>query len=246
MTPRPMPANQNTQFDQIDASQHGIAENSEELYPAHFSHGLPTPRDDRDRSPVYEDEPFNLAPPDSESTGRVRERVTNEWVASTVARRINPSAISSPEEPSTKLPSTEVPELRQVTQKPHAPAGSQAKSRRKSKQDEVDLLRWSSSEEEDNDLIGGEETTKDEIQDAALFSQEILKSDDTDLQPQHALFGVNVMAKQMGSKKNVKLYQNTNIPNSVFICGLQGSGKSHTLSCLIGEYNTTHLTLSQS
>lgn len=109
MTPRPMPANQNTQFDKIDASQHGIAENSEELCRAQFSHGLPTPRDDRDRSPVYEDEQFNLAPPDSELTDRVRERVTNEWVASTVARRINPSAISSPEIPSTKLPPTEVP-----------------------------------------------------------------------------------------------------------------------------------------
>ena len=108
MTPRPMPANQNTQFDQIDASQHSVAESSEELYRAQFSRGLPTPRDDRDRSPVYEDEQFNLAPPDSESTGRVRERVANEWVASTVARPINPSAISSPEVPSTKLPSTEV------------------------------------------------------------------------------------------------------------------------------------------
>ena len=96
------------------------------------------------------------------------------------------------------------------------------------------MLRWSSSEEEDNDLTRGGETTKDEIQDAALFSQEILKSYNADFQPQHALLGVNVMARQIASKENVKLYQNTNIPNSVFICGLQGTGKSHTLSCLIG------------
>ena len=115
-------------------------------------------------------------------------------------------------------------------------------SPKKSKDDEDDLLRWSSSEEEDNDLIGGEESAKDEIQNAALFSQEILKSYDPDFQPQHALLGVNVMAKQTGSKRNVKLYQNTNVPNSVFICGLQGSGKSHTLSCLIGQYNITRFT----
>lgn len=30
-------------------------------------------------------------------------------------------------------------------------------------------------------------------------------------------------------------FHNTNIPLSEFICGLQGSGKSHTLSCLLGE-----------
>lgn len=28
---------------------------------------------------------------------------------------------------------------------------------------------------------------------------------------------------------------NTNVPFSVFICGLQGSGKSHTTSCIIGS-----------
>ena len=31
-----------------------------------------------------------------------------------------------------------------------------------------------------------------------------------------------------------RLFLNTNIPSSFFICGLQGSGKSHTLSCLLG------------
>ena len=91
------------------ASYHGAAKTNEQPFRAQFSHGLPTPTDDRDRDPVYEDELYNLDPPDSDSTGRVRERVTNEWVASTGSQPIDPSNISSPEIPSTRLPSTEVP-----------------------------------------------------------------------------------------------------------------------------------------
>ena len=111
MTTRSMSANpnENMQTDWDSASYHGAAETNEQPFRAQFSHGLPTPTDDRDRDPVYEDDLYNLDPPDSESTGRVRERVTNEWVASTGNPPIDPSHISSPEIPSTRLPSTEVP-----------------------------------------------------------------------------------------------------------------------------------------
>ena len=102
-------ANENMQTDWDSASYHGVAETNEQPFRAQFSHGLPTPTDDRDRDPVYEDDLYNLDPPESDSTGRVRERVTNEWVASAVNQPIDPSNISSPEIPSTRLPSTEVP-----------------------------------------------------------------------------------------------------------------------------------------
>lgn len=109
MTTQPMSANENLQADWDSASYHGIAENDEQPYRAQFSHGQLTPADDRDRDPVYENERFNPDPSESESTGRVRERVTNEWVASTGNQPIDPSTVSSFEVPSPKLPSTEVP-----------------------------------------------------------------------------------------------------------------------------------------
>ena len=110
-TTGPMSANANEDMptDWDSASYHGPADTNEQPYRAQFSHGLPTPTDDRDRDPVYEDDLYNLDPPDSDSTGRVRERVTNEWVASTGSQPIDPSHISSPEIPSTRLPSTGVP-----------------------------------------------------------------------------------------------------------------------------------------
>lgn len=35
------------------------------------------------------------------------------------------------------------------------------------------------------------------------------------------------------SESDPRLYQNISAPSSVFICGSQGSGKSHTLSCML-------------
>ena len=102
-------ANENMPTDWDSASYHGPADTNEQPYRAQFSHGLPTPTDDRDRDPVYEDDLYNLDPPDSDSTGKVRERVTNEWVASTGSQPIDLSHGSSPEIPSTRLPSTGVP-----------------------------------------------------------------------------------------------------------------------------------------
>lgn len=37
----------------------------------------------------------------------------------------------------------------------------------------------------------------------------------------------------MSSKGDPRLYQNITVPASVFICGSQGSGKSHTLGCML-------------
>lgn len=56
-------------------------------------------------------------------------------------------------------------------------------------------------------------------------------SENTSL-PQYGLLGFNV-----GHATNVDMHEpimlNTNAPNSVFICGSQGSGKSYTLACML-------------
>ena len=50
--------------------------------------------------------------------------------------------------------------------------------------------------------------------------------------PQYSLLGF-----QIGGHKHIAQHEpimlNTNAPNSTFICGSQGSGKSHTLSCML-------------
>ena len=95
------------------------------------------------------------------------------------------------------------------------------------------------SDEEDDHFR--EETVKDDIEDAALFSGDVLKGYDQSLLPQHGLLGTTPLAKGTSlwskSESDNRLFQNTNVPVSVFICGLQGSGKSHTLSCLLGAIN---------
>lgn len=54
--------------------------------------------------------------------------------------------------------------------------------------------------------------------------------------PQYALLGGDVEClEQDGRGKTVdaRVFQNVTAPSSTFICGSQGSGKSHTLSCLL-------------
>ena len=79
---------------------------------------------------------------------------------------------------------------------------------------------------------------KDSIGDAIIFSANVLKISDQSLFPQYSLLGECRLAGQSSSwpasEKDRRLFHNTNIPFSAFICGLQGSGKSHTLSCLLG------------
>lgn len=60
---------------------------------------------------------------------------------------------------------------------------------------------------------------------APLFTYDILQENFSDF-PQFGLLG---SLEDMGSK----VYQNTNVPFASFICGLQGSGKSHTTSCML-------------
>jgi hypothetical protein len=51
--------------------------------------------------------------------------------------------------------------------------------------------------------------------------------------PQYGLLGHRVDNFAGGLTQNSLVYTNTAAPSSTFICGSQGSGKSHTLSCLL-------------
>lgn len=54
--------------------------------------------------------------------------------------------------------------------------------------------------------------------------------------PQYALLGGNVEEPDSHSevrKTDPRIFQNVSAPSSTFICGSQGSGKSHTLSCIL-------------
>ena len=86
-----------------------------------------------------------------------------------------------------------------------------------------------------------EEAQQDDIQDAALFSADILRAYNLIYVPQHGLLGAISIVGQttwssiMEKDSANRLVQNISMSFSVFVCGLQGSRKPHTLSCLIGE-----------
>jgi hypothetical protein len=77
-----------------------------------------------------------------------------------------------------------------------------------------------------------------DVRDAVLFSTEVLKQHGSSLLPQYALLGAVCHGNEMYTTEpsDPRLFLNTNVPFSAFICGLQGSGKSHTMSCILGEY----------
>lgn len=56
-------------------------------------------------------------------------------------------------------------------------------------------------------------------------------SDQEPIFPQHALLGCE--AETEPDVADTRLYYNVAVPCSMFICGSQGSGKSHTLSCVL-------------
>jgi hypothetical protein len=67
--------------------------------------------------------------------------------------------------------------------------------------------------------------TDAEIKHAPLVSGSLITPENRKLLPQYGFLGV--------AQDRSKLFLNTNIPFSAFICGVQGSGKSHTTSCLL-------------
>lgn len=72
-----------------------------------------------------------------------------------------------------------------------------------------------------------------EIRNAVMFSAQLFQREDrtASLIPQFGLLG-----SLRGSRlQDPRIFLNSNVPTSFFVCGLQGSGKSHTLSTLLGE-----------
>ncbi|KAI9667623.1 MAG: hypothetical protein M1821_000440 [Bathelium mastoideum] len=81
--------------------------------------------------------------------------------------------------------------------------------------------------EADKDLA----LTDEDIKHAPLISADIIDSTDRNLLPQVGFLGTHVNNPSSPQKP---LFLNTNIPFSAFVCGVQGSGKSHTVSCFLG------------
>jgi hypothetical protein len=78
------------------------------------------------------------------------------------------------------------------------------------------------------------------IRNAVIFSTEVLKRYDSRFLPQYGLLGSICHTEEslVTANKDPRLFLNTHVPFSAFICGLQGSGKSHTISCLLGKYTS--------
>lgn len=69
---------------------------------------------------------------------------------------------------------------------------------------------------------------------AVVFSGSILDHYGHDILPQYGLLGGCSLASSP-KVADPRLFLNTNVPFSAFICGVQGSGKSHTTACIIGK-----------
>ncbi|KAI5815382.1 hypothetical protein BZA77DRAFT_265894 [Pyronema omphalodes] len=83
------------------------------------------------------------------------------------------------------------------------------------------------------DTLEGEEPelANTDVKNAVMFTADVLKkTKHRKLLPQYSLLGEVISTKP---STDSRLFLNTNHPWSIFICGLQGSGKSHSLSCLL-------------
>ena len=87
----------------------------------------------------------------------------------------------------------------------------------------------------DTGTVDGEHDSSHRIRNAVLFSDDTLENHSRGLLPQFGLLG-SCNAASSNEMVPSKLFLNTNIPFSAFICGVQGSGKSHTSACMIGKY----------
>ncbi|KAF1962516.1 hypothetical protein CC80DRAFT_522292 [Byssothecium circinans] len=87
----------------------------------------------------------------------------------------------------------------------------------------------SDSSDEENDQEDENQEFDAEIQHAPLFDEDFTSDDYKHLVPQYGLMGLHSVFADSKSA----LFINTNTPFSAFICGVQGSGKSHTTACIM-------------
>lgn len=91
------------------------------------------------------------------------------------------------------------------------------------------LLPDASRDNDDGGIQVNDAVTR--IQQAPLIDASVISSDGVGLLPQYGLLGSHGEARDTKSK----LLLNTNVPFSMFLCGVQGSGKSHTTSCILED-----------
>jgi hypothetical protein len=95
---------------------------------------------------------------------------------------------------------------------------------------QLGLLNFPSATEETGrkNSIGG-------FKNAVLFSADVLGCPGLDeVLPQYGLLG-SYDPTSSTTIMDSRLFLNTNVPFSAFVCGVQGSGKSHTTACMIGK-----------
>lgn len=98
----------------------------------------------------------------------------------------------------------------------------------------VDLRKGLLSFDTDAKATDEEDSSKHSVKNAVIFSGDILGQKQKDLLPQYGLLGG--YSQTASDTVNVsQLFLNTNIPFSAFVCGVQGSGKSHTSTCMLGK-----------
>lgn len=90
---------------------------------------------------------------------------------------------------------------------------------------------------EDEPEVLGEGSAFGELRNAVIFSADFLKRYNETVIPQYGLLGSLAPDNETGSSQAADrmIFLNTNIPFSAFVCGVQGSGKSHTTACMLGE-----------
>lgn len=93
---------------------------------------------------------------------------------------------------------------------------------------DTDRLLSDDSEDDDTGETESNEKTN-QIRHAPLVDTSIIAQGAQDLLPQYGLIGSHGGDRGVASK----LFLNTNVPFSMFLCGVQGSGKSHTTSCIL-------------
>jgi hypothetical protein len=90
------------------------------------------------------------------------------------------------------------------------------------------LLMRTKKSPETGTTMGGKQR---DISQAPLLSGSVVLQHAHDLLPQYGLLGS--LADQDASESDSQVFMNTNVPMSTFICGVQGSGKSHTTACFL-------------
>ncbi|KAF8459917.1 hypothetical protein BDZ91DRAFT_740557 [Kalaharituber pfeilii] len=116
--------------------------------------------------------------------------------------------------------------------------------------DQLSLLRLDDPDDiyDCDDEVSRLRFTNDDIRSAIFFSPQILTGADSSrhakLLPQYGLMGRVLLWRQKEQQKgkgndgteDTRVFLNTNVPASFFICGVQGGGKSHTLASLLENY----------